>query len=101
MNVRQATIDSVNAIFAQLDLDVGPENVKQMAEKLGITTPARRHPRRGNRRPAASESHRSSMPTPTRRSPTAASTTPRPRSRKVVFPNGKADIPERDSEAPG
>ena len=31
MNVRQATIDSVNVIFAQLDLDVGPENVEQMA----------------------------------------------------------------------
>ena len=39
MNVRQATIDSVNVIFAQLDLDVGSENVKQMAEKLGITSP--------------------------------------------------------------
>ena len=31
-------MDSVNVIFAQLDLDVGPENVKQMAEKLGITS---------------------------------------------------------------
>src|SRR4051794_1241342 len=39
MNVRDATIDSVNVIFAQLDLDVGPDNVKQMAEKLGITSP--------------------------------------------------------------
>src|SRR4051795_7868995 len=39
MNVRDATIDSVNVIFAQLDLDVGPDNVKQMAGKLGITSP--------------------------------------------------------------
>jgi penicillin-binding protein 1A len=38
MSVRNATIDSVNAIFAQLDLDVGPDNVRQMAYKLGITT---------------------------------------------------------------
>jgi penicillin-binding protein 1A len=38
MDVRTATIDSVNAIFAQLDLDVGPDAVRQMAYKLGITT---------------------------------------------------------------
>ena len=30
--------DSVNTVFAQLDLDVGPENVRQTAYKLGITT---------------------------------------------------------------
>ena len=38
MSVRNATIDSVNVIFAQLDLDVGPDAVRQMAYKLGITT---------------------------------------------------------------
>ena len=38
MNVRQATIDSVNVIFAQLDLDVGPENVRKTAYEAGITT---------------------------------------------------------------
>jgi penicillin-binding protein 1A len=38
LNVRDATIESVNAIFAQLDLDVGPDAVRQMAYKLGITT---------------------------------------------------------------
>ena len=38
MNVRQATIDSVNVIFAQLDLDVGPENVRKTAYDMGITT---------------------------------------------------------------
>ncbi|HKH15604.1 MAG TPA: transglycosylase domain-containing protein [Solirubrobacterales bacterium] len=39
MDVRDATIHSVNVIYAQLDLDVGPDNVKEMAEKLGITSP--------------------------------------------------------------
>src|SRR6266480_1688697 len=38
MSVRDATVHSVNAIYAQLDLDVGPENVRTMAYKLGITT---------------------------------------------------------------
>ncbi len=31
-----ATWDSVNVIFAQLDLDVGPENVTQTAHEMGI-----------------------------------------------------------------
>ena len=29
---------SVNVVFAQLDLDVGPENVTQTAEEMGITS---------------------------------------------------------------
>ena len=52
MNVRQATIDSVNVIFAQLDLDVGSENVKTDGREARDHLAARRHPRRGNRRPA-------------------------------------------------
>ena len=31
-----ATVHSVNVVFAQLDLDVGPENVTRMARELGI-----------------------------------------------------------------
>jgi penicillin-binding protein 1A len=38
MSVRDATVHSVNAIFAQLDLDVGPEEVRQTAYDMGITT---------------------------------------------------------------
>ncbi|MDP9243687.1 MAG: penicillin-binding protein, partial [Chloroflexota bacterium] len=38
MSVRDATVNSVNAIFAQLDVDVGPEYVRQTAYDLGITT---------------------------------------------------------------
>jgi penicillin-binding protein 1A len=33
-----ATVHSVNVVFAQLDLDVGPENVTQTAQEMGITS---------------------------------------------------------------
>jgi membrane peptidoglycan carboxypeptidase len=39
MNLYQATADSVNAVFARLILDVGPDNVVAMAHRMGITTP--------------------------------------------------------------
>jgi penicillin-binding protein 1A len=39
MSVTQATTDSVNAVYAQLALDVGPQNVADMAKSLGITSP--------------------------------------------------------------
>jgi penicillin-binding protein 1A len=38
LSVRQATEESVNVVFAQLDLDVGPENVRKAAYEAGITT---------------------------------------------------------------
>ncbi|WP_040600744.1 transglycosylase domain-containing protein, partial [Patulibacter medicamentivorans] len=38
MDLVTATLKSVNTVFFQLDLDVGPENVSKMAYKLGITT---------------------------------------------------------------
>jgi penicillin-binding protein 1A len=38
LSVRQATVESVNVVFAQLDLDVGPENVRKAAYAAGITT---------------------------------------------------------------
>jgi penicillin-binding protein 1A len=38
MSVRDATVHSVNVVYAQLDLDVGPENVRKTAEDMGITT---------------------------------------------------------------
>jgi len=37
MDLVSATWESVNVIFAQLDLDVGPENVTETAEEMGIT----------------------------------------------------------------
>jgi membrane peptidoglycan carboxypeptidase len=39
MNLYQATADSVNAVFARLILDVGPDNVAEMARRMGVTSP--------------------------------------------------------------
>ena len=39
MPLSEATWDSVNVVFAQLDLDVGPENVTRTAHQMGITSP--------------------------------------------------------------
>ena len=39
MSLASATWHSVNVIFAQLDLDVGPENVTQTARQMGIEAP--------------------------------------------------------------
>jgi penicillin-binding protein 1A len=37
-SLTEATVHSVNVVYAQLDLDVGPENVTQTAEEMGITS---------------------------------------------------------------
>ena len=39
MNLYEATADSVNAVFAHLMLDVGPDHVVDVAHRMGITTP--------------------------------------------------------------
>ncbi len=38
INLQQATVASDNTVFAQLDLDMGPERVAQVAKSMGITT---------------------------------------------------------------
>jgi penicillin-binding protein 1A len=38
-SLRSATAASVNVVFAQLGLDVGPDNFAQMAYQMGITSP--------------------------------------------------------------
>ncbi len=38
ISLREATANSVNTVFAQLGIDVGPENFDAMAQKLGITS---------------------------------------------------------------
>ncbi len=38
MDLTSATWHSVNVVYAQLDLDVGPENVTETAEEMGITS---------------------------------------------------------------
>src|ERR671935_2653805 len=37
--IERATLRSDNTVYAQLTLDVGPDNVAAMAKKLGIQTP--------------------------------------------------------------
>ncbi len=38
MNLVEATIKSDNTVYAQLDIDLGPEKVKETAKMMGITT---------------------------------------------------------------
>jgi len=38
INLQQATVASDNTVFAQLDLDIGPESVAETAKSMGITT---------------------------------------------------------------
>ncbi len=38
LTIRQATVASDNTVFAQLDLDLGPENVRDTAYDMGIET---------------------------------------------------------------
>jgi penicillin-binding protein 1A len=47
MSLDQATVHSVNVIFAQLDLDVEPENVTETAEEMGIEAPLESVPAEG------------------------------------------------------
>ena len=86
--------ESVNVVFAQLDLDVGPENVRKMAYEMGITDPSRRHPGRGDRRSAprrdAARAGRRLRDARRRRRPPHATAIA-----KVVFPNGDTDTPGR------
>ncbi len=39
INLEQATVASDNTVFAQLDLDVGPQRVAETAHSMGITSP--------------------------------------------------------------
>ncbi|MBS1886366.1 MAG: penicillin-binding protein [Actinobacteria bacterium] len=39
MSLEEATWNSINVVYAQLDLDVGPENVTETAHSMGIETP--------------------------------------------------------------
>jgi len=97
MDVRDATVDSVNVIYAQLDLDVGPENVKTMAEKLGINSPLDGIPaegigglRIGVTPLEQADAYATFADGGVHHDATAIA--------KVAFPNGKTDIPEEGSE---
>ena len=47
MDLVQATLRSDNTVYAQLDIDVGPKNVRETAEMMGITTPLDGFPAEG------------------------------------------------------
>jgi penicillin-binding protein 1A len=47
MSLASATWHSVNVIFAQLDIDVGPEEVTETAHEMGITSPLESVPAEG------------------------------------------------------
>jgi penicillin-binding protein 1A len=47
INITQATLKSDNTVYAQLDADVGPDNVKQTAQEMGVTTHLNGYPAEG------------------------------------------------------
>ncbi|MFL5892302.1 MAG: transglycosylase domain-containing protein [Solirubrobacterales bacterium] len=96
VDVRQATIDSINVVYAQLDLDAGSDNVKQMAEKMGITSPL-------DAIPAEGIGGLRIGVTPLEQADAYATFAdggvhhPATAIAKVVFPSGKTDVPEEDA----
>ena len=94
VNLQQATVASDNTVFAQLDLDVGPQAVAQTAHSMGITSPLDGIPAEGigGLRIGVSPLEMSSAYATIadgglHRQPVAVT--------KVVFPGGRTDHPER------
>ncbi len=93
VNLQQATVSSDNTVFAQLDLDVGPESVAQTAKSMGIVTRLDGIPAEGlgGLRIGVSPLEMASAYATLaaggiHRKPVAIE--------KVVFPNGKVDRPQ-------
>jgi penicillin-binding protein 1A len=93
VNLQQATVASDNTVFAQLDLDVGPEAVASTAHAMGITSPLDGIPAEGigglriGVSPLEMASAYGTLAAGgLRRNPIAIT--------KVVFPSGKVDHPE-------
>jgi penicillin-binding protein 1A len=93
VNLQQATVASDNTVFAQLDLDVGPEAVAATAHSMGITSPLDGIPAEGigglriGVSPLEMASAYGTLAAGgVRRNPVAIT--------KVVFPSGKVDDPE-------
>jgi penicillin-binding protein 1A len=94
INLQQATVASDNTVFAQLDLDVGPDNVAETAKSMGITTQLDGIPAEGigGLRIGVSPLEMSSAYATLadggiRRNPIAI--------RRVEFPTGRIDHPEQ------
>jgi penicillin-binding protein 1A len=94
VNLQQATVASDNTVFAQLDLDVGPQAVAATAHQMGIVSPLDGIPAEGigGLRVGVSPLEMSSAYATladggVRRKPIAIT--------KVIFPNGHVDHPGR------
>ena len=94
MTIHDATVLSDNTVFAQLDLDVGPQQVAHTAKKMGITTHLDGIPAEGlgGLRIGVSplemaDAYATLAAGGIHHNPVAI--------RKVVFPNGRVDHPEQ------
>jgi penicillin-binding protein 1A len=94
INLQQATVASDNTVFAQLDLDVGPENVAATAKSMGIESELDGIPAEGigGLRIGVSplemaDAYATLASGGIHRNPVAI--------RRVVFPGGRAGRPER------
>jgi len=96
MSLAEATWNSINVVFAQLDLDVGSENVTHTAPQMGIEAPTGIGSGGGDRRVSALGLRRWKMamlrdPGQRRHPPTPDAIS------RVEFPNGKVDEAGTDS----
>ncbi len=96
MSVDEATVHSVNVIFAQLDIDVGSENVTHTAQQMGIEAPLESVPAEGIGGLAVgvtplemADAYATLASGGVHHDPTAIG--------RVEFPSGKVDEPEADS----
>src|SRR3954453_13800759 len=90
MNLVQATLTSDNTVYAQLDLDLGPKEVRKTAYDMGIKTKLNAYPaeglgglRLGVSPLEQANAHATTPPGGIPHKPIAV--------RKVVFPDGKVD----------
>ncbi len=96
VNLQQATVASDNTVFAQLDLDLGPQRVAETARSLGITSPLDGLPAEGigGLRVGVSplemaDAYATLASGGIRRDPVAIS--------RVVFPGGRVERPGREA----
>jgi penicillin-binding protein 1A len=96
MSLANATWESVNVVFAQLDLDVGPENVTHTAHQMGIEAPLESVPAEaigglaiGVTPLEMADAYATLANGGVHHEPTALA--------RVEFPSGKVDEPDPDS----
>jgi penicillin-binding protein 1A len=95
VNLQQATVASDNTVFAQLDLDVGPERVAETARSMGIVSPLDGIPAEGigglriGVSPLEMADAYATLASGGIRHDSVAI-------RRVVYPGGKAERPDRE-----